>query len=110
MPKKLIPAIVILSIMIAGAILAPFLSRSAFVATVEPWIMLRKQDKGRNSLMPSRMAREGFLGIDLIFFTKSFPFLLMTKSVKVPPVSMPTRISSFINDIFIFWEGWKSRI
>jgi hypothetical protein len=50
----------------------------------------------KKGLMPSRIAREGFSGVEGIFLISTQPLFSMKISVKVPPVSTPMRTAFFI--------------
>ena len=84
------PAVVI------SAVRAPFRSSNAFVATVVPWTMSEGADPASASIraMPERMACAGLCGVDGALKESSREPRAATKSVKVPPVSIPILIFS----------------
>jgi hypothetical protein len=69
------------------ATLAPFLSRSALVATVVPW---EKEEMPGRVFIVWVTARSGQAGVDRTFQPRMPSPFRVTTSVKVPPMSVAT--------------------
>ena len=72
---------------------APRRSITAFVATVVPTTTCEAPEEPSSRRSPSRIATDASSGVDGTFVTRNVPTVSSksTKSVKVPPVSIPTR-------------------
>ena len=76
-------------LVVIKATLAPFLSSSAFVATVVPW---EKVEMCEREPIVSVTARSGEAGVERTFQPRMLSRSSMTTSVNVPPISVATRI------------------
>src|SRR5712671_487330 len=78
-------------LVVTKATRAPLRSSIVFVPTVVPW---RTTTSGPEAICrnPFRTAIPGSCGVEKTFNTTNFPFCRYTQSVKVPPVSIATRI------------------